>query len=286
MHPGRWHPTRMAQRMTCLLFALYGNSHWASRVPTIILVAYAIVRPHVIRRQAFWLVFAVAFGLGLWPVLIGADNHKYLMLYWLLALAICQTSGSVALAARSMIGIAFALATAWKLACGQFFDGSFLLHEALIDPRFSGLARALGITAETQAANLLAWRQVQVHDVLSGAVELGSTAQLRLVMTAGSWLTLVVEAAIGSLFMLATLRSSPIGGKWESVLACRNGALIAFCWMTYPIATVVGFSWLLCTLGVAQCGAAEVKSRYGYLVTFAATQLFTLPWSQMLAYLI
>jgi hypothetical protein len=53
--------------------------------------------------------------------------------------------------------------------------------------------------------------------------------------------------------------------------------------VTYAIAPVAGFGWLLLTMGVALCRADQQKLRAAYVVTWFVVLFYSeIPWSSVL----
>jgi len=71
------------------------------------------------------------------------------------------------------------------------------------------------------------------------------------------------------------------GGRGISRL--RNPALLLFALVTYPVATVRGFGWLLMTMGIAQCDPARRTTRIVYVAVFCLVEIFrSVPWDDAL----
>jgi hypothetical protein len=63
----------------------------------------------------------------------------------------------------------------------------------------------------------------------------------------------------------------------------RHLALIGFCALTYAMAPVAGFGWILLALGLAQCGPEERGLRAAYLTTFFLVLIYGgVPWTGLL----
>ena len=77
-----------------------------------------------------------------------ADNHQYLIIYWVLAVALAAGSldpaRARAVAARWLLAAVFVLATLWKLSNLAFVDGSFFEFTLLTDSRFAPVATVIG----------------------------------------------------------------------------------------------------------------------------------------------
>ena len=91
----------------------------------------------------------------------------------------------------------------------------------------------------------------------------------------GWWAAMACAGCVAGGIALAFLLPIPMLHRW------RNFLLVAFCCTTYPIATVMGFGWVLCILGFVQCEKSERSGRIVFLVTFIMMQIFSIPWSQV-----
>jgi hypothetical protein len=69
--------------------------------------------------------------------------------------------------------------------------------------------------------------------------------------------------------------------KWPWAGRLRNWLLMLFITSTYPIATVIGFGWLLALMGLAQCNRRKGRAALGYIVVFALMQIYLLPWGSL-----
>ena len=102
--------------------------------------------PRAPRRATLWWALVGCLGAGVHQVWTQADNHQYLIIYWVLAVALAagtiDPAGARAVAARWLLAAVFALATLWKLSNLAFVDGSFFEFTLLTDSRLSpGLLR-------------------------------------------------------------------------------------------------------------------------------------------------
>ena len=62
----------------------------------------------------------------------------------------------------------------------------------------------------------------------------------------------------------------------------REPLLLGFCAVTYALATVAGFAWLLLAMGLAQCDGRR-RTVALYLLTFALVLLYReAPWNTWL----
>ena len=62
----------------------------------------------------------------------------------------------------------------------------------------------------------------------------------------------------------------------------RNGLLILFCFVTYAVAPVASFGWLLLSMGITQ-SSNSLSIRLWYLIAFAAVIFYyEVPWARVL----
>jgi hypothetical protein len=63
----------------------------------------------------------------------------------------------------------------------------------------------------------------------------------------------------------------------------QHGLLLGFCGITYAIAPVAGFGWLLLTMGVALCRHDQRALRAVYIATWFLVLLYSeVPWAHLL----
>jgi hypothetical protein len=89
-----------------------------------------------------------------------------------------------------------------------------------------------------------------------------------------TWWTLAIEAALAVAFLCPE--------RWQ-LARRRHALLLLFLVTAYPIATVTGFAWVLIIFGVAQCRAAEARTRLAYLGCFLLLFIYESPWPRLAA---
>jgi hypothetical protein len=239
----------LALRLTLLLLLLRPvGSGWLR--PSLLSLAVAgLLLPGALRHPALWLALAL---LAAWRVVSGwplADNHAYLLAYWCLAVALAlraeDPQRALAWNGRALVGLAFALATLWKLLSPDYLDGRFFRVALVEDRRLERFATALG-GIEPDA--LRARREFLAQHVAA----------------AGR----AVEAAVAAAFL------APLGRRvWP-----RHALLLLFCATTYAIAPVASFGWLLLAMGAAQCEPDARRTRAAYLAVFVMLIFTAGPW--------
>jgi hypothetical protein len=283
---GRWServaavdPVRLALRLTLLDLLLRPIGTGLVRPAALILAAAGLGLPALLGRGAFWMALAVAATARIvsdWPL---GDNHAYLLGYWCLSVAIgCRVGARDAVCAASarwLIGLVFAFAVLWKAMSPDYLDGRFFRVMLVVDPRFEATARLAG---GLDADELAAQRRflVQHVDDAIGPVEPGppEPARLRAVALAATHLAFAAEIVVALAFLVPAGR---FPSRW------RDPLLLAFAGVTYAVAPVEGFGWLLLAMGLAQCDRGRPWLRAAYPAVFALLVVYReLPWGRWL----
>lgn len=264
-------------QLTLLDLLLQPVGPWWLRWGILLLAALGLLRQQLITHSALWLALAALTGLRViadWPL---SDNHAYLLAYWCLACGLAGFSddprAALARNARWMIGLAFLWASFWKLVLsGDYSSGVFFRVTMLMDPRLESFARIAGGLSAEQLGNLQDY--INVH--VDGAALMSADApeeprRFMLLAQLAAWWNIILNAAIAIAFL------SPVG---RGLSRYRDALLIVFCLVTYAIATVAGFGWLLIAMAVSQTDAANQKLRIVYTAVFAVILLYReIPWA-------
>jgi hypothetical protein len=265
----------IALRLTLLDLLLAPIGEWSVRAPVLLLAGAGLIHAGVLRSPLTWFTLALLGGWRVvadWPL---ADNHAYLLAYWLLAAALALSGPlprlDLARSARLLIGLSFAFAVLWKSTLSvDYVDERFFRHLLITDERFEEPAIHLGgmTSADLEAARALIEENRHVTDKPAPATL--ETPALRRLASLATWLTLLLESAVASLFLLPDrFRSGRL----------RDFTLMAFCATTYMIAPVPGFGWLLLAMGIAQCPEDARSTRWSYLACFGLVLLHdNVPW--------
>ena len=214
-------------------------------IPVLLLAAAGFSWSHLLERAWFWFALAgvrlVALVPVEWPML---DNHHYLLTYWLLALGFAHLgpapSRTAALASRLLIGLAFALATLWKVIAPDFPTGEFFRYLLATD----GLPTSIGSWLPGGDPVLVeANEEAAAAAVADGPAVTLAEAPLGPVIGRGlAWWTLAIEAAVAIAFL------APAGRR---LVSTRIAVLLLFIVTTYPIAPVIAFGWTLVAMALA-----------------------------------
>src|SRR5262245_45435593 len=279
-------PLRVLPLLTVVLLLTATPDQWYLQGPLVALFALGVVYRRWLAAPAFWYVVATLLGTTVYLNWESSDNHKYLFVYWCLALCsafslpVEQQAAALATSSRWLIGLCMLLAAAWKLAMSDYRDASFFQFSLLADERLAHFTSLLaGIPQRTLAENRL------LEGLLRDGHLVGSTVQsVALAGTSAvafvSWLmtiwTVLIEGLLAVVFLVPDRRG---------VATVRNTLLLTFATTTYLIAPVRGFGWMLMMLGAAQCEERDRAFRPLYLAAIVLIQIYTLPvatvWSRL-----
>jgi hypothetical protein len=252
---------------------------WAVRPAILVVAGIAVLSPRALARPLTWyLLFALVVArIALdWPL---ADNHIYLLAYWCLAAALAlgarDRDGVLTTSGRLLIGTAFLAAVLWKGAWSpDYLDGRFFRITWLTDERFSDAVQLLGGLSQPQLAhNREVLQPMPEGAELLHAPALDEPPAFRQLVFLSTWGILVIEGLIALAFLY------PLTPRAAFV---RHPLLISFCVITYAIAPVAGFGWLLLTIGVALCRREQRLLRATYVGTWFLVLLYSeVPWASL-----
>jgi hypothetical protein len=268
-----------ALRLTAIALLLRPIGSWLVRPAILAAAVLVLIFPRLLRSPLMWGALAVLTVIRIaedWPL---ADNHIYLLGYWLLAVALSlrasDTLGTLAFTSRWLVGLTFAFAVLWKAVLSpDFVDGRFFRVTLLTDPRFGAVAQLIGgLSREELDANRQALALLPDGAELLDPPAIHEPARLRMLARASTFGILALEAAV-ALFMLAP--AARISVRW------RHAALLLFCGITYAFAPVAGFGWLLLVMGLAQLGPRQIWLGRAYIAAFVAVLFYDeLPWADL-----
>jgi hypothetical protein len=252
----------LALRLTLVGLLLKPIGAGGLRPALVLLVAAGLVWPRALRRPALWLALAALTGwrvIADWPL---ADNHAYLLAYWCLACGLALLApdprGALAWNGRALVGLAFALATLWKLFSPDYLDGRFFRVALVEDPRLAPFAVHVGGLEPALLEERRAYLGLHIDGPAPDFVPPPEPARFRALAAASTLGVVALEAAVALAFLLPLRRRT-----W-----LRHALLLLFCATTYAVAPVVSFGWLLLAMGAAQCEPEARRMRLAYLAVF------------------
>ena len=267
---------RFALLMTVLLVLLYSPSQSYVKAPASVLALAAIFHPPLTRSSWLWLVLTSLLATACYRAWYTIDNHKVLLVYWCAAIFLALESrdpqGALASAARRLIGLVFALATAAKIWAPDFLTGDFFTYTLLSDSRFMRVTPLFGLDPAGARANSLALNALRAIDSSLGEVILTVPPQVTSLALAMTIWTVSIEAAVALSFLWPLDRG---------LSRLRDPLLLVFVASTYLLAPVTGFGWVLLAMGLAQSSPARPGLRAAYLAVFLLIQAYHFPWAAL-----
>ena len=227
--------------VTSLLMA----AHWRPMaLPAVITIGLAVLRPRVAVRPVVWWIMAGCWLLAVMVLTDRMEDHVYLFTAWLVALAIVLRQDddamfitSAARQARTLVGIAFLAAVAWKVYFTEFLAGTSLWLYLVVDQRFQPLAAVLGLPQ-----TVIEQDRVALGHLLDGfTTEMSSEASNEVLIR----ITLVALAALALEAVVAVAHLCK-DSSWMAQL--RMPALVLFAVLTYSVVPVLMFAALLALL--------------------------------------
>jgi hypothetical protein len=263
------HAFILASTMT-LVMTLLRIPTGSSIFLTVMLLAGLLAPRYLRDTRWFWVTLFAMFMIS--PIVrpwLALDNHHFLHVYWLAAIAVTRFGSRpdemLQTVARLLIGLAFAFAVMWKLIVPEFLNGSFFEYTFGTDNRLADVAIALGIHADGfHHANRAVYESWRDAGTTPTGGDLTIHSALAPVSVLLAWLTVVIEGAVAVTFL------APLRQRWRWL---RDATLLVFIAATYPLAPVLGFGWLLICMG-AMASQLQTRLRYGlYVAAFAALAL-------------
>ena len=272
--------THLTLRLTALVLLLRPMGPWSLRPLILAGAGLAILSPRALTSSWTWYALTGLLAARIvadWPL---PDNHIYLLTYWCLAIALALGAADaervLMTSARLLIGTAFLMAVIWKgVLSPDYLDGRFFRVTWLTDERFADAVQLLGRLSQPQ----LEHNRVVLQPLPEGAEllhppSLDEPSAFRHLVLASTWGIFAIEALVAIAFLY------PFGRR--AALA-QHALLLGFCAITYAIAPVAGFGWLLLTMGVALCRWDQKTLRAAYVATWFLVLLYSeVPWAHLI----
>ncbi len=266
-------------RLTAVELLLRPMGPWGVRPLILAAAGLALLLPRTLSSSLTWYAltaFLTARIVADWPL---PDNHIYLLTYWCLALALSlgatDPARTLATNARLLVGTAFLMAVIWKAFLSpDYLDGRFFRVTWLTDARFTGAVQLLGGISASQLTDT----RKNLAPFPEGAEPLMHTpppdpAAFRYLVLMSTWGVLALEALVAFAFLFP---------RGERAGPLHHLSLLLFCGVTYAIAPVAGFGWLLLTMGMALCRTDQRALRATYIVTWFLVLFYSeVPWANV-----
>lgn len=267
--------------LTLGLLVFHGFHHDYFETPFQLLFVAFLLVPRLRAYAPFWFLIACFSAAAVWLDWREADNHKYLLFYWTVAVFLaCELGGEerhvmVKKAARFLLFFTMTLAVVQKSLSPDYLSGDFFQFTLMTDGRFSEFTALLcGINPEVLDANReLYWQAHDPVNLHSTFPPLFSNEKLVMLASVMTWLNYLTEFAIAVLVLL------PGSIRWSIIV---HVFLSGFITVVYAVAPVIGFGWLLTIWGYCLAPDESAILRLGYIALFLLLCVYEFPWLTLL----
>ena len=263
--------------LTLFLAVVFGFTSWFFQLSVQLALLVVLLVPSVAKRPAIWGLLAIMASITLVLERDLADNHKYLLCYWLWVMCIAhipdgreQRDEIIGFNARFFLIFIFLGAALQKFVSSSYMSGAMFELEFLLDGRFQAFAHLTGIDAglvNESVRRLLLLRNPYVQ-VLNDKILLLSDDRVHFVANLITLYDFYVQVAIGALLLFRRAVTDLIA----------NVLLLFFIFTTYIPAPVLGFGFTLAILGFALVKERSQLLSAAYLLSMAAVLFYQVPW--------
>jgi hypothetical protein len=263
--------------LTLFLAVMFPFAWWPFSVVSKVALLTVLLFPSAARSSTLWAVLAATATLAIvreWDL---ADNHKYLLCYWLWVMCIAHTTSDSAFRdqiirfnARFFLIFIFLGAALQKFFSETYMSGAMFELELLLDFRFRAFAHLVGVdnALMEESFRRLMLLQNPFVQVVDNYIRLSTDDHVHRAATLITLYDLYVQVAIGALLMF-----------------CRKGTdvaahilLLFFILTTYIPAPVFGFGATLCVMGFALAKERFQLISGAYLLSMVAVLAYEMPW--------
>lgn len=262
---------------TLFLLVYWGFNNSLARIAVQLALLTVVLRPALLESRVLWVILSIVNTIALVDGWVSADNHKYLTVYWVyvVTLAVSVQSrqlGEAILAwhGRFFLVFVFCVAALQKTFSPTYMSGEMFEMRLLIDERFKAFGHLFGLdrAVSDAAFDLSAQLRNPLTEFEGNAVTLPSTDKVRMLGLVITWYDLLIQYAIGLIFLPARAITDRIG----------HYLLLFFIVATYLPAPVFGFGWLLAIFGLCLSWKKYPLFNIAYTASFVLILLYQLPW--------
>ena len=263
--------------LTLFLAVVFAFPSWYFQVSAQLALLIVLLVPSTAKRPALWGLLAIVASITVVLERDLADNHKYLLCYWLWVMCIAHIPEGrelrdriVLFNARFFLVFIFLGAVLQKFLSSSYMSGAMFELELLLDPRFQAFAHLVGIDASLAQESLRRTLLLSnaYGQVLNDKVLLMSDDRAHFVAYAITLYDFYVQVAIGALLLFRRAITDVIA----------HLLLLFFIVTTYLPAPVFGFGFTLAVLGFALVKERSQFLSAAYLVSMAAVLFYQVPW--------
>ncbi len=263
--------------LTLFLAVVFGFPSWLFQLAVDLALLVVLLAPSAALRPLFWGLLSLAATFTLIEERDLADNHKYLLCYWLWVMCIAHIPSDrelrdriIRFNARFFLIFIFVGAAVQKFLSITYMSGAMFEMELLLDERFRAFAHLVGIdhTLGEESLRRLLLLQNSYVQVIDNHIKLSTDDHVHYVAKLVTLYDFYVQVGIGAL-----------------LLPCRKNTdfaahllLLFFIFTTYIPAPVFGFGVTLSVLGFALAKERFRLISAAYLLSVVAVLIYQVPW--------
>lgn len=263
--------------LSLFLAVIFGFDHWLFQSAAWICLLVFMLHPPAVGKAAVWLALAVAGTVAIVADWQAADNHKYLLVYWLWVLFICHLfrdarhkRQTIVFNARFFLCFVFLAAATHKLASPTYRSGEMFESFFYLDERFTAFGKLIGIDPSVPDAvqKSVAFFKSPFSEVINNELVVSGSDRARTAAWALTWYDVAIQLAIGALLLFRRSGTDKIA----------HLLLLFFILTTYLPAPVFGFGWILGIMGFALAKEKFTGIAAAYVICLGVIILYQVPW--------
>jgi hypothetical protein len=262
---------------TLFLAAIFGFASWYYAFAAQLALLTVLLMPSTAKRPALWGLVAIMATITVVLERDLADNHKYLLCYWLWVMCIAHIPEErefgdriIRFNARFFLIFIFLGAALQKFVSSSYMSGAMFELNLLVDERFKAFGHLIGIDANLAQESLrrLILLQNPYGQVIDNKILLLPDGHVHLAAELITFYDFYVQVTIGALLLFR---------RWTTDLIA-HGLLLFFIFTTYIPAPVFGFGFTLSVLGFALAKERSQGLSAAYLLSMVAVLAYQVPW--------
>lgn len=263
--------------LTLFLATVFGFPSWLFQLAADLALLVILLAPSTAQRPLFWGLLSMAATITLVEERDLADNHKYLLCYWLWVMCIAHIPSDrelrdriIRFNARFFLIFIFLGAGLQKFLSVNYMSGAMFELELLLDERFRAFAHLVGIdhTLGEESLRRLLLLQNSYVQVIDNHIKLSSDDHVHYVAKLVTLYDFYVQVTIGALLLICR-RTTDVAAHL---------LLLFFIFTTYIPAPVLGFGVTLSVLGFALAKERFQLISAAYLLSIVAVLVYQVPW--------
>ena len=267
----------LVSALSLVLAVVFPFPHWLYEIATRTCLVLFALNWKIIRKPSFWLALSISATFVIFRDWHAADNHKYLLMYWLWVLFFCHLFREPELQRRTLLFNArfflcfiFLAAAAQKLCSPTYRSGEMFEWFLYMDSRFTAFGKLIGVDPSVPDAvqKSIAFFKSPFAQLIDNELNIGGTDRARVAALVLTWWDFSIQLLIG--FLLLWRRA--LTDKLAHIL------LLFFIFTTYLPAPLFGFGWILGIMGLSLAKEKFPGIAATYMASFVMILLYQLPW--------